>query len=148
MHIQTKFHGEIRVQSDQIWNFPKGIPGFEGEKEFVLLPIVGDSTFQALQSTQEPNIAFIVVNPYNLVENYSFDVNESTIELLEIQNQQHIFVLSILSVKDSFEESTINLQAPLIFQSEAKKAKQMILNDNTFTMRHPIGSKIKMEREV
>ena len=90
----------------------------------------------------KPEIAFIVANPYTLVEDYSFNIDEPTINLLEIQNQQDVFVLGVLSLKEPFETSTINLQAPLIFQSNTKKAKQMILNDNTFSMRHPIGNQV------
>lgn len=139
MNIQTKFHGEIEIKSDQLWNFPKGIPGFEEEKEFVLLPIEGNDMFQVLQSSKSTSVAFIVTNPYTLVEDYSFDIDEPTIELLNIEKPEDVFVLGILTLKQPFETSTINLQAPLIFQMNSRKAKQMILNDNRFTTRHMIG---------
>ena len=139
MKIQTKFHGEIEIQPDQLWNFPKGIPGFEDEKEFVLLPIEGNDIFQVLQSSNTPSVAFIVTNPYTLVDDYSFDIDEPTIELLNIEKPEDIFVLGILTLKQPFETSTINLQAPLIFQMNNRAAKQMILNDNRFTTRHMIG---------
>jgi len=139
MNIQTKFHGEIDVQPDQLWNFPKGIPGFEEEKEFVLLPIEGNNIFQVLQSTNSPVVAFIVTNPYTLVEDYSFDIDDPTIELLNIEKPEDVFVLGILTLKQPFETSTINLQAPLIFQMNNRAAKQMIINDNRFTTRHMIG---------
>lgn len=142
MQIQTKFHGELNIQLNQTWNFPKGIPGFEQENEFALLPIEGNHTFQVLQSTTTPEIAFIVANPYTLVEDYTFNIDEPTIDLLKIKNEQDVFVLGVLSLKEPFESSTINLQAPLIFQSNTKRVKQMILNDNTFTMRHPIGTQV------
>ena len=139
MNIQTKFHGEIEIQSEQLWNFPKGIPGFEEEKEFVLLPIEGNNMFQVLQSSNTPSVAFIVTNPYTLVEDYSFDIDEPTIELLNIEKPEDVFVLGILTLKQPFETSTINLQAPLIFQMNNRTAKQMILNDNRFSTRHTIG---------
>lgn len=53
MLIQTKFLGEVKLNSEQLWRFPKGVPGFEDQKEFVLLPIEGNSFFQVLQSTQK-----------------------------------------------------------------------------------------------
>lgn len=144
MKIHTKFHGEIETTSDQLWKFLKGIPGFENEKEFVLLPIKGNEIFQVLQSTNTPSVAFIVTNPYTLIEDYSFDIDEPTIDLLNIDKPEDLFVLGILTVKQPFEISTINLQAPLIFQMNNRKAKQMILNDNRFPTRHVIG-RIKEE---
>ncbi|MCM3711668.1 flagellar assembly protein FliW [Sporosarcina luteola] len=139
MQIQTKFHGEISIQQDQLWNFPKGIPGFESEKEFALLTIEGNQMFQVLQSKTTKTVAFIVTNPYALVEDYSFDIDEPTIELLNIEKPEDVFVLAILTLKQPFETSTINLQAPLIFQLNNKTAKQMIINDNRFKTRHIIG---------
>jgi len=140
MQIQTKFHGELTIRPDQTWNFPKGIPGFEDENQFTLLPIEGNGIFQVLQSTQTPTTAFIVANPYTLVDDYSFDVDEPTVNLLSVESEQDVFVLSVISLKEPFESSTINLQAPLIFQATTKKARQMILNDNKFSLHHPIGT--------
>ncbi|WP_203245944.1 flagellar assembly protein FliW [Sporosarcina beigongshangi] len=140
IQIQTKFHGKLTFEPDQTWNFPKGIPGFEDDKQFILLPIEGNDIFRVLQSTQTPTAAFIVVNPYTLIEDYSFDIDEPTIDLLSIESEQDIFVLSVITLKEPFDSSTINLQAPLIFQAKTKKARQMILNDKKFSLRHPIGT--------
>ncbi|MEK4023902.1 flagellar assembly protein FliW [Mammaliicoccus sciuri] len=139
MQIQTKFHGSVHIEPTETWHFPKGLPGFEEETEFALLPIEGNTAFQVLQSTKNANTAFIVANPYTIVDNYSFEIDEPTIDLLEITKPEDIMVLGILSMKQPFEQSTINLQAPLIFQLHNKTAKQMILSDNHFEVRHPIG---------
>ncbi len=140
MNIQTKFFGEIDIQNEIIWSFPKGIPGFEEEKEFVLLPISDNPIFNVLQSVNVRDIALIVANPHNLIEDYSYDIDEPTIKLLDIKKVEEFFVLSVLSIKEPFETSTINLQAPIIFNSRIKRAKQMIINDNKFALRHIIGS--------
>ena len=140
MKIQTKFLGEVEIESNQTWSFPKGIPGFEDEKNFALLPIEGNDMFIVLQSINTKDIAFIVANPYTIAQNYSFDIDEATIHTLDIQNEEDLMVLGVLSLKNPFETSTINLQAPLIFNTKTKKGKQMILNDSNFSMRHQIGA--------
>ena len=96
MWINTKFHGEINITPDQIWSFPKGLPGFEEEREFVLLPIEGNQVFQVLQSTKTAEIAFIVANPYTWADDYTFDIDEPTVELLGIKKEEDIFVLGVL----------------------------------------------------
>lgn len=147
MFIKTKFFGEIELNSDQLWHFPKGIPGFEDEREFALLPIEGNTMFQVMQSTNVSEIALIVANPYTLVEDYSFDIDEPTIKLLEIKKEDDIFVLGVLSLNDPLETSTINLQAPIIFHVSKKIAKQMIINDQKFSVRHIIGSQPSLSKE-
>lgn len=145
MQIETKFHGQLTIKKEQTWTFPKGLPGFEDEKVFVLLPIEGNEVFQVLQSTKTAMIAFIVTNPFTLMNNYTFKIDEPTIDLLKIQDQSEVFILNVLSLKEPFEASTINLQAPLIFQTTVKKAKQMILSDTQYSMRHPIDMHMKGE---
>lgn len=148
MLIQTKFHGTLKIQQDQTWNFPKGIPGFEDENEFAILPIEDNEVFQVLQSTKNSAVAFIIVNPYMLIEDYTFKVDEPTINLLDIKKETDVFILSVVSVKEPFEISTVNLQAPLIFDSTTRKAKQMILNDDKFSMHQPIGTKFITKGEA
>lgn len=145
MQLETKFHGLITIDPEQIWTFPKGLPGFETEESFVLLPIEGNDFFQVLQSTKTASIGFIVTNPYTIVKDYTFKIDEPTIELLGIEEEKEVMVLNVLTIKDPFETSTINLQAPLIFQVNHKKARQMILNETNYSMRHPIESTAKEE---
>ncbi len=139
MTIQTKFHGEVTIDEIPKWTFQNGLPGLEDEHEFVLLPIEGNNTFQVMQSTTTPIVALIVSNPYVLTENYTIEIDDPTINLLNIQSQEDLMVLSVMSLKQPFEMSTLNLQAPLIFNTSNHKAKQMILNDSTYQSRHPIG---------
>lgn len=139
MKIQTKFHGEIAIDDITQWTFPKGLPGLEDENLFVLIPIEGNDNFQVMQSITNSLIALIVSNPYTLVNDYSFEIDESTIELLSIKAQEDVMVLSVVTLKDPFESSTLNLQAPLIFNTSNQNAKQMILNDAKYKLRHSIG---------
>src|SRR5699024_11573124 len=68
MKLGTKYGGEIIIDHSHIIQFPAGIPGFEEEKEFVLMDMshVGNVAFQALQSIHTPSLAFIVIDPYML----------------------------------------------------------------------------------
>ncbi|GKV69404.1 flagellar assembly factor FliW [Sporosarcina sp. NCCP-2716] len=140
MTIQTKFHGELELDTLTQWAFPKGLPGLEDETSFVLLPIEGNDSFQVMQSVSTPTVALIVANPYTIVSDYSFAIDDPTLELLGIESQEDLMILSVMSMKDPFESSTVNLQAPLIFNIENNTAKQMILNDTTYSLRTPISA--------
>ena len=139
--IKTKFHDRVEVDLSKAWHFPKGLPGFEEEVEFVILPIGDNQEFQVLQSTKEAGVAFIVANPYKIVEGYDFKIDDPTVDLLEVESPEELMVLGIVFIKEPFEESTINLQAPLIFQTKNRKAKQMVLNDKRYLIKHPVDEK-------
>jgi flagellar assembly factor FliW len=143
MNIQTKFHGEVVIQDIVKWTFPKGLPGLEDETGFILLPIEGNDSFQVMQSITNPLIALIVVNPYILVPDYSFEIDDSTLESLSIKVQEDVMVLVVMTLKEPFESSTLNLQAPLVFNSTNQNAKQMILNDTKYQLRHSVGQSVE-----
>ncbi|HZH60848.1 MAG TPA: flagellar assembly protein FliW, partial [Metabacillus sp.] len=44
------------------------------------------------------------------------------------------------TLKDPFEESTANLQGPIIINENKKLAKQIIINDSPYTTKHKLFS--------
>lgn len=138
MKINTKFFGEIDVNEEQIIQFPNGIPGFEQEKEFVLLDINEEGTYSSLQSVNNAGVALVVSNPYLFFSDYEFDLDHNTVNLLNIDSHEDVMVLSVLTIKDPFKETTANLQAPIIINHKKNKAKQLILNDTNYQTKEPI----------
>ncbi|MEQ6377583.1 flagellar assembly protein FliW [Bacillaceae bacterium S4-13-56] len=140
MKIETKYLGEIEVSEEQVITFPHGIPGFHEFKKFVLLEIPETPPFMVLQSVEESYVAFVVVNPYVFRKDYEFNLNESAQELLEVDSETDLKIFSILSLKDPFASSTINLQAPIIINAKKKIGKQYITNSKSFSTKEPITS--------
>ncbi|WP_432354587.1 flagellar assembly protein FliW [Sporosarcina sp. A2] len=143
MSIQTKFHGELDIEALKQWTFPNGLPGLEDEKQFVLLPIDGNDSIQVMQSVNNSTIALIVSNPYTILSDYSFEIDEPTLNLLKIKSQEELMVLAVMTLKQPIKSSTMNLQAPLIFNIVNQTAKQMIINDSQYSLRHPIGQPVE-----
>ncbi|WP_277586012.1 flagellar assembly protein FliW [Psychrobacillus antarcticus] len=143
MNIQTAYFGEVEIDQSNILNFQHGLPGFEDEKEFILLPIEENSVFQVLQSVQTAALAFIITNPYDITTHYSFDIEEATIHALQIEDEKEVAVFAIVSLKETIEKSTVNLKAPIILNTSNKKAKQVILNNEDYAIRHLISSESK-----
>ncbi|MBU0906064.1 MAG: flagellar assembly protein FliW [Firmicutes bacterium] len=139
MNIQTAFLGEVKIEESQIIRFDYGLPGFEEENKFTIIPLEESSVYQVLQSVQTPQIAFITVNPFAFT-NYNFDLDESTVHTLEIKSEEDVAIISIVTVKEPFSDSTINLKAPIVINTKSQKAKQAILENSEFPLRHPITS--------
>ncbi|GEL04466.1 flagellar assembly protein FliW [Rummeliibacillus stabekisii] len=140
MNILTAYLGEVEIESSQILHFEHGIPGFEDEKGFVLLPIEDNTTFHVLQSIKTAELAFIVTNPFDITTNYSFEIDEVIAHSLQINDPREVAVLSIVSLKESIKQSTINLKAPIVWNTTNNKAKQVILNNEDYAIRHLIST--------
>ncbi|WP_144509569.1 flagellar assembly protein FliW [Bacillus sp. FJAT-22090] len=140
MKIKTAYMGEIEIDPSTLMTFEHGIPGFEEERDFALLPIEDNDAFHVLQSIQTEALAFIVTNPYTITTNYNFEVDEAIVHALQIKDEKEVAVFAIVSLKETIAQSTLNLKAPIILNTTNKKAKQVILNSEEYAIRHLISS--------
>ncbi|MFD1736797.1 flagellar assembly protein FliW [Bacillus salitolerans] len=140
MKIQTKYHGEIIIESESILSFPNGIPGFLKEQEFILLPLSEESPFSILQSVKNSELGFVLINPFKFYSDYEFKLSDSDVNSLDIENREQIEVYSIITVKDPFEDSTTNLQAPVVINGVKKLGRQVVLNHKDYHTKHKLIS--------
>ncbi|MFY0741559.1 flagellar assembly protein FliW [Solibacillus silvestris] len=140
MKIQTAYMDDIEINEADIVHFQHGLPGFEEERQFILLSISNDSIYQVLQSINTKEIAFIVASPFIIIKNYNFDLDEATVESLQINDEREVAVLGIVTLKETLASSTINLKAPIVLNTTNKQAKQVILDNSTFTIHQPLSN--------
>lgn len=135
MVIETKYHGKVTVQAEEVIAFPEGLPGFPEEKSFVVLPFSAESPFFILQSTNRPALAFVTADPFLFFEDYSFSLSEAARLILEMEDAHQAAVYVILTLREPFQESTANLKAPVVINHQRGKGKQLILNDCDYSMK-------------
>lgn len=140
MNIETKYQGTVEIAEQDIWTFETGIPGFPEEKQFVILPLPDNDIYAILQSVKTPGLGFVVANPFTFFQDYSFEIDEATVEQLELKEESDTLVYSILTIHDPFEKTTANLQAPLVMNVKNHKGKQLILSDEKYITKHLILS--------
>jgi flagellar assembly factor FliW len=142
MNIETKYHGDVTIKEEEIFTFENGLPGFEHEQSFVLLPFPDNDVFSILQSIKTSSTGFVVSNPFGFFPQYDFELEENTKKQLKIKSEENVAIMIILTVKESIEQSTANLQAPIIFNVHHKKGKQVILNDSRYKTKHLLNEMI------
>lgn len=135
---QTKRVSEVRISNEEIWYFENGLPGFADEREFVLNSLQNNEGFHLLQSKQSEEVAFVVTNPFRFFQDYDFTLDENCLAALQLNNPEDVIVLVILTLRDSLESSTVNLQAPVILNKANNKGKQVILHDSPYKTRHSL----------
>jgi len=139
MKIETKFLGEVSFEENEIIQFPNGIPGFEKIQKFVILPLETESPFAILQSTQHVEVGFVIALPFFFKKDYEFDLSDEDKEDLKISDPEDLIAYSIVTLKEPFNSSTINLQAPVIINHKQKIAKQLVLQySSSNPLRYPI----------
>lgn len=141
MKLNTKFLGEVEIQDEAIISFPNGLWGFRETQKFVLLPLDADVPLVILQSIEDQNIGFILAYPFAFKNDYAFDISEEDKMELAIEEEQDVLAYAIVTMKESFQASTLNLLAPVIINMKDKIGKQIILQDNAqYPIRFPMNS--------
>jgi flagellar assembly factor FliW len=138
MKIETKYHGQVEVNQEDVVTFEQGIPGFEEEHRFIILSLDDEGAFQILQSVNTPGLGFVITNPFAFFKEYDFVIEENYIEQMELEAAEQAAVYAILTVAENFNDSTANLQAPVIINSKNKKGKQVILTGTNYHTKHQL----------
>lgn len=141
MKIITKFIGEVEINEEDILSFEYGMPGFQDIRKFVLLPLDADIPLATLQSTEQVEIGFVVAYPFAFKKDYVFEISEEDKADLQIANEEDVIAYCIMTLKESFPESTLNLLAPVVINMKTKIGKQIVLQDSSaYPLRYPIGA--------
>ncbi|MFD2442728.1 flagellar assembly protein FliW [Bacillus sp. CGMCC 1.16607] len=140
MKIQTKYHGEVQIDESKIIHFHQGIPSFLDEQQFFILPFADEGPFLIMQSVQTPSLAFVIVSPFDFFKAYSVKLTDQVIESLEIENQEDIVIFTILTIQEPFQNTTANLQGPIVINDANKLGKQVILSDSPYRTKHLLTS--------
>lgn len=136
MLIKTRLFGEIKIKEEEIISFTKPILGFDDCRQYLL--IENESTFPTfwLQSVNNSNIAFPVVSPYSIDESYSIKLQTHDIEDIQLEKIEDALILTLMVVPQSISSIRTNLRAPIIYNPRNKMAKQFVLNDEKYPIRH------------
>ncbi len=115
------------------------ILGFENLGSYVLEEITpAGSPFRLLKSA-ESGISFLVINPYSITAEYTFDLEDRVLEELEFtaENMDNIAVLCIVRYDDG--GLYVNLRSPLIVNTEKGLFSQIILENEGYPISVPFS---------
>lgn len=138
MKLKSKPFGEIEIENPVIIEIKEGIIGFEAKKKYVLLDSKEESVFKWLQSTDDPDLAFIVISPEVFHYNYKPEISEKDLNSIGIENLKEAICLAIVVVPEDPSRMSANLQAPIIINPKNLLAKQVISTNPQYMVRHYI----------
>jgi len=138
MEIKTRDFGMIDIDENEIITFEDPIFGFEAIKKYVLLydDSVGGQLMW-LQSTEEQNICFILLDPVVLTYPYPGELRPELIEMLQKKNINEPVFRIIAVIREDLRKSTVNLKSPIVIDTQSRRAAQIILEDD-YSIREPL----------
>ncbi len=143
MIIQTRNFGPLDIDESKVLAFPKGILGFPKSKQYILLGTTEGAVFGWLQSVDEPDVGFVVGNPFPLAQHYSFRITPGQCRDLGSDKTPRVQLLAIVNKVGN--ALTMNLQGPLVINMDNRIAAQFVMGDAKWNTRHTIKV---LEQEV
>ena len=141
MKIETTRFGDMEVPDEDIFSLPEGIVGFPEDQRFVLLEHDSEGTpFRWLQSASSPAMAFIVMDPNLLIDDFRIQFDEENTQFFGAAEVDEDFALmSLVSVpRDNPMAMSANLRAPIVVHLEKRIGRQIVLANEDYPIRHQI----------
>ncbi len=140
MRLITKRFGEFTVDPQMIVTFSDGLLGFPHDKRFIVLEHDRKGPFKWLQSLDNTELAFVIVDPLEVLETYSFDLPKeklAKVGLTQIDDAV-IFVVAVIppAGKPGF---TLNLKAPIVVNASNRVGFQAVLTEARYEARHEVS---------
>ena len=136
MHVSTRRFGEIDIPRDKIITMAKPILGFESLSGFCLIEADEMAPFMWLQAIEDPNVAFIVVNPRVFFPDYRIEVNRNELAELKIARVEDVETYVVATVPGDPKKISVNLQGPVIINTANNLAKQLVMVNSDYKVKH------------
>lgn len=134
-----KHNNSINKQEDnrpEIITFSEGLPAFEDEKEFTLIPMENSAPFFYLQSVNS-ELCFLLSDPFMFFPDYEIDLPDALLDMLGPGNDtDSLMVFTILTVGEEIKNTTANLLAPVIINAKTRRGIQYIPEKAAYSTRH------------
>ncbi len=146
MNINAKYFGEISYDEKEVIHVIDGLFGFESYTRYLPLSFnEDDDSMLSFQNLEDESLSFILMNPFTICPDYAPKLSDDDIKELGTSSIDDISFYVISVIRDTIEESTVNLKAPLAVNAINRKAKQIMLDQPEYTLRHTLGSMIQKE---
>lgn len=125
IEIETRL-GKRVIDPAKIIAFPRGLAGFEEEREFTLLQLRPDAPLLILQSMKRPEVGLLVADPYSFLPSYPVMVGEAEQKLLQISATDETAILVTVSIPPGEpEKAMLNLTGPIVINHQARIGLQI-----------------------
>lgn len=152
MEIQGTRFGVLEFKEEEIITLNEGLLGFPMSRRFILFPYGENSSFFWLQSVDETEIAFIVVNPFDFFANVEFQVQDEDALALQLENPEDVEIFTLVTIPEGRpEEMRTNLAGPVVVNTQNRQGRQILVKEYSprqlLIPQHLQGTYLK-EREV
>ncbi len=115
-----------------------GLLGFPEYTQFTLIKMNEEGLVYRLQSLEDESINFVVVPAASFFPSYAPVVDDEVAARFDLVNGREVLILLVVTLGETFKDSTVNLMAPLLLDPKAQVAEQIIVENANLSVRTPL----------
>ncbi|HAN20835.1 MAG: hypothetical protein A2Y15_04860 [Clostridiales bacterium GWF2_36_10] len=135
MLIKTKDFDFVNINEEDIITFSQGIYAYESTTKFIILNNPDNQWMKHLQSVEDEEPRFILLDPHMFIEGYSPIIPDGTLGLLKTNDIKDLSFFAIAVIPKSVKDITINLKSPVIINFKERIGAQVILENRDYFVR-------------
>ena len=81
----------------------------------------------------------LLMNPFALKPDYAPELSEEELYLMGVEDSHDLCYYVLCAVREPVGESTVNLKCPVVVNDRLKRAVQVILESDSYHMRHRLA---------
>ena len=116
--------------------FPKGIPGLELYRRFLIEPVPDNRLFAMLVAVEEPTVGMILVDPLPFFPRYKVNLQKNDRKDLLLKKEEDLIVFTTVTLTET--QLYTNLAAPILINVAQRRGKQLIVPHRCDDMRVPL----------
>lgn len=144
MKIETQLFGSLEVNEEQVYTLPEGLLGFPGLQKFGVFALPEYPPFLGMQSMEDPNVSFVIVDPRVFVADYKPLLTDSDLEKIKLSSLKEALIYALVVLNSKPENITANLLGPVILNPVKKIGGQFVLANETdnYSLKHRLYSQV------
>lgn len=137
MEIHGTRFGTLEFEEREVIVLKGGLLGFPMSERYLLFPYGEDSPFFWLQSLDEAEISFIVINPFDFFSDLEFAVSEEDSLAIGLARGEDAEIFTLVTIPEGRpEEMRTNLAGPVVVNVENRHGKQVLMKG--YSARQPL----------
>ncbi len=137
LQLSSILLGPLEIRPDTIVTFPAGLPGFRSVQRFALVETQREELVW-LQSVDDPDLTFLLADPFVIVPGFEVDIPTSDLAALGAAEETEAVLVLVVVQLGAGVPVAANLQSPVIIARHRRQGRQVVLPDSRYGMQHPV----------
>lgn len=141
VELVVSYEGEeqvLTVEDRDVITLPEGLVGFGEWRRFVLIEDPTERPLGVFQCMDDTDVSFLVTDPWHVYPDYDLRLAPEVMRELGLAKVEDVRALCLLAARDRPVVVTANLLAPVVINPETRLARQVILQDSSYSAQYPV----------